>query len=77
MVQRAVIVALLALALACGVIAGKNPVNTSCRGDGDCASGYCECASACRTGCCRERPKEPVMCTDDCRDLTCAPPAPR
>lgn len=69
MAVRALIISL--LALACGVAAGTKPNQTSCRADAECASGYCECASACRSGCCRERPKEPVMCTQDCRDLTC------
>jgi len=80
MARRALITSLLAvaLALAWGVTAGKKPNQTSCRADAECTSGYCECASACRSGCCRERPKEPMMCTQDCRDLTCGTaPAPR
>ncbi len=63
----------LALALAgCDAGAGKKADGASCRSDGECASGYCECFSACRSGCCRERPKEPVMCTMNCTDLVCS-----
>jgi hypothetical protein len=76
MARRAFIVSLLALALAWGVIAGKKPDRTSCRADGECTSGYCECASACRSGCCAKRPKEPVMCASDCRDMQCGPTSP-
>ncbi len=56
---------------ACDGHAGKKPNDTSCKADGECASGYCECASACRSGCCKTRPAEPVMCTMNCTDLPC------
>jgi hypothetical protein len=44
-----------------------------CKGDDQCTSGYCECPSACRFGCCRPKPIEPVGCTADCNDVPCSP----
>jgi hypothetical protein len=70
--QRFIAMALLTLALAaCSASAGKKASGSRCKTDAECASSYCECASACRSGCCKDRPAEPVMCTMDCVDLKC------
>ena len=56
--------------LGCG---GELPEGESCSSDDQCESGYCECVSACRDGCCAEKPEVlgTVDCTTDCTDLAC------
>jgi len=64
------LVLVLAALAACG---SPKAVGSSCSSRDECETGYCECASACRTGCCKPRPAELPICTADCADLTCKP----
>ena len=48
------------------------PEGASCSTDAECETGYCECASACRDGCCAKKPDILYdACTADCEDLSC------
>ena len=59
----------LMILVGCG---GKLAEGDPCSSDEACETGYCECASACRDGCCAAKP--PILydaCTTDCTDLAC------
>ena len=67
----------LSIAFACLAVVfvgcGKQKNGEACDKNSECESGYCVCASACRSGCCIDRPTDETdyACTADCQDLSC------